>query len=42
MVQTRREEFTEEEIPKGKGTRINGISKSGKLKVAQGVELNKN
>ena len=42
MIQTRREEFNEDEIPKGKGTRINGISKSGKLKVVQGVELTEN
>lgn len=42
MIQTRREEFNEDEIPKGKGTRINGVSKSGKLKVTQGVELTKN
>ncbi|MFX1569275.1 MAG: ArsR/SmtB family transcription factor [Promethearchaeota archaeon] len=42
MVQTRRVEFDEDEKPKGKGTRINGISKSGKLKVTQGVELTKN
>ena len=42
MVQTRRVEFDKEKIPKGKGTRINGVSKSGKLKVAQGVELTKN
>ncbi len=42
MIQTRREEFNEDEIPKGKGTRINGISKSGKIKVAQGVELTEN
>ena len=34
IVQTRRAEFDEEEIPKGKGKRINGISKSGKIKVA--------
>ncbi|MFX1417937.1 MAG: winged helix-turn-helix domain-containing protein [Promethearchaeota archaeon] len=42
IVQTRRVEFDEEEIPKGKGTRINGVSKSGKIKVAQGVELTEN
>ena len=42
MIQTRRVEFDEGEIPKGKGTRINGISKSGKLKVVQGVELTEN
>ncbi|UCD00725.1 MAG: helix-turn-helix transcriptional regulator [Promethearchaeota archaeon] len=42
LVKTHKKELTETEIPKGKGTRINGISKSGKLKVAQGVELTKN
>ena len=42
IVKTRREEFSETEVPKGKGVRINGISKSGKLKVIQGVELTKN
>jgi DNA-binding transcriptional ArsR family regulator len=42
MVQTRRVEVDEDEKLKGKGTRINGISKSGKLKVAQGVELTEN
>lgn len=42
MIQTRREEFAEDEIPKGKGTRINGVGKSGKLKVVQGVELTRN
>lgn len=42
IVKTSREEFTEAEAPKGKGTRINGISKSGKLKVVQGVELTEN
>jgi len=42
LVKTHKEEVSETEIPKGKGTRINGISKSGKLKVTQGVELTKN
>lgn len=42
LVKTHQEEVSETEIPKGKGTRINGISKSGKLKVTQGVELTKN
>jgi len=42
LVKTHKKELTETEIPRGKGTRINGISKSGKLKVAQGVELTKN
>lgn len=42
IIQTRRAEFTEAELPKGKGTRINGRSKSGKIQVAYGVELTKN
>ena len=42
LVKTHKKEIAETEIPKGKGTRINGISKSGKLKVTQGVELTKN
>ncbi|MFX1305447.1 MAG: ArsR/SmtB family transcription factor [Promethearchaeota archaeon] len=42
LVKAHKKELTESEIPKGKGTRINGITKSGKLKVAQGVELTKN
>ena len=38
LVKTHKKEISETEIPKGKGTRINGISKSGKLKVtAHGV-----
>ena len=42
IIKTRRGEFIESEVPRSKGTRINGISKSGKLKVTQGVELTKN
>jgi len=42
LVKTHKKEFSENEVPKGKGVRINGISKSGKLKVVQGVELTKN
>lgn len=42
LVKTHRRELSDTEIPKGKGTRINGISKSGKIKVAQGIELTKN
>ncbi len=42
LVKTHKKELTEAEMPKGTGTRINGISKSGKLKVTQGVELTKN
>ena len=42
LVKAHKEEVSGTEILKGKGTRINGISKSGKLKVTQGVELTKN
>ncbi|MHA2008326.1 MAG: winged helix-turn-helix domain-containing protein [Promethearchaeota archaeon] len=42
IVQTRREEFSESELPKGKGTRINGRSESGMIQAAYGVELTKN
>ncbi|MFX1364117.1 MAG: ArsR/SmtB family transcription factor [Promethearchaeota archaeon] len=42
IVKVRKEEYPEAEIPKGKGKRINGVSKNGKVKVVQGVELTKN
>lgn len=42
LIQTHTEEVNEEEIPKKKGTRINGINERGKLKVSYGVELTKN
>ncbi len=42
IVKTHTEELLETEIPKGKGTRINGIGGGGKLKVSYGVELTKN
>lgn len=42
LIKTHKRELSKTEIPKGKGTRINGISKSGKLKISQGVELTKN
>jgi len=42
IIQTSRAEFTEAELPKGKGTRINGRSESGKIQAAYGVELTKN
>ena len=42
LIKAHKKELSETEIPRGKGTRINGISKSGKLKVVQGVELTKN
>jgi DNA-binding transcriptional ArsR family regulator len=42
LIRTHSEELDEAEIPKEKGTRINGISDEGKLKVSYGVELTKN
>ena len=33
---------TEEDIPKEKGTRINGVGINGKVQVSYGVELTKN
>jgi len=42
LVKIHSEELTEEEIPKEKGTRINGIVGGGKFKVSYGVELTKN
>jgi len=42
IIQTSRAEFTEAELPKGKGIKINGRSESGKIQAAYGVELTKN
>ena len=42
LVRTHTEELAEKEIPKEKGTRINGVGGSGKFKVSYGVELTKN
>ena len=42
LIQTHTEELDEKEIPKERGTRINGIGGGGKLKVSYGVELTKN
>jgi len=42
LVRTHTEELDEKEIPKEKGTRINGVGESGKFKVSYGVELTKN
>ena len=42
LVRTHTEELDEKEIPKEKGTRINGVGGSGKFKVSYGVELTKN
>lgn len=42
LIQTHTEELSKTEIPKEKGTRINGVAKDGKLKVSYGVELTKN
>ena len=42
LVRTHKMEFSETELQVGRGTRINGLSKKGKLKVSHGVELTKN
>lgn len=42
LIRTHTEELDEKEIPKEKGTRINGVGGSGKFKVSYGVELTKN
>ncbi|MFX1324393.1 MAG: ArsR/SmtB family transcription factor [Promethearchaeota archaeon] len=42
LIKTHRTELEEEEIPKERGTRINGVGGSGKFKVSFGVELTKN
>ncbi|MHA2393894.1 MAG: ArsR/SmtB family transcription factor [Promethearchaeota archaeon] len=42
LIKTHRTELDEKEIPKERGTRINGVSGSGKYKVSYGVELTKN
>ncbi|MHA1912797.1 MAG: winged helix-turn-helix domain-containing protein [Promethearchaeota archaeon] len=42
LIRTHSEELDEKEIPKEKGTRINGVGGGGKLKVSYGVELTKN
>ena len=42
LIQTHTEELEETELPKEKGTRVDGVSKSGKIQVSYGVELTKN
>ena len=42
LIKSHTEELPEDEIPKEKGTRINGIGKEGKIQVSYGVELTKN
>ncbi|MFX0028726.1 MAG: ArsR/SmtB family transcription factor [Candidatus Hermodarchaeota archaeon] len=42
LIKTHTEELDEKEIPKEKGTRINGVGGGGKFKVSYGVELTKN
>ena len=42
LVKTHKEELSETEFQVERGTRINGLSKKGKLKVSYGVELTKN
>jgi DNA-binding transcriptional ArsR family regulator len=42
LIKSHTEELPEEEIPKEKGTRINGIGEEGKIQVTYGVELTEN
>jgi len=42
LIQSHSEELSEEEIPKERGTRINGVGEDGKFQVTYGVELTKN
>ena len=42
LIRTHSEELDEKEIPREKGTRINGVGGGGKFKVSYGVELTKN
>jgi DNA-binding transcriptional ArsR family regulator len=42
LIKTHSEEVSEANFPSKKGTRINGLTKNGKLKVSFGVELTKN
>ena len=42
LIKTHAEEVSESNLPSKKGTRINGLTKNGKLKVSYGVELTKN
>ncbi|MFX1476526.1 MAG: ArsR/SmtB family transcription factor [Promethearchaeota archaeon] len=42
LIKTHTEELDESDIPKEKGTRIDGVDKSGKFQVSYGVELTKN
>ena len=42
LIQTHTEELSQPELPVEKGTRVNGVSKSGKIQVSYGVELTKN
>ncbi len=42
LIKSHTEEVEEKEIPKERGTRINGVGKEGKFQVTYGVELTKN
>ena len=42
LIKSHTEELSEDEIPKEKGTRINGIGEEGKIQVSYGVELTEN
>ena len=42
LIKSHTEEVEEKEIPKERGTRINGVGEQGKFQVTYGVELTKN
>jgi len=42
LIKSHSEELPEQEIPRERGTRINGLGKGGKIQVSYGVELTKN
>ncbi|KKN62837.1 hypothetical protein LCGC14_0507890 [marine sediment metagenome] len=42
LVKTHQKELSETDLQSEKGTRINGISESGKIQVSSGIELTKN
>jgi DNA-binding transcriptional ArsR family regulator len=42
LIKSHTEELPEKEIPKERGTRINGVGEEGKVQVTYGVELTKN
>ena len=42
LIKSHTEELPEDEIPKEKGTRIDGVGEEGKIQVTYGVELTEN